>query len=258
MTEKTNIKSQLFHHGSKFIVTGESEDSTYGPGTTGFISFVKGFDQDFPNVAYLVVSIVRRGKGGKLRVERAEISTPIFEFDSEILKENMPDEKRRFYVHIEGQQNLANVNDMSSVDFIGWAFAISMFVNKLSQCSKHFKPWPNSSNHVLNKALNASDIWSESEEYAIESLSNLDFRNSFVREARIMESTLVKSSLGYMSKVAGLEEAAAIHLLKLNPKDKNKKIATNEDLHRAMKDAALKKMSLENTSRRLVPSKKAK
>jgi len=258
MTEKTNIKSQLFHHGSKFIVTGESEDSTYGPGTMGFISFVKGFDQDFPNVAYLVVSVVRRGKGGKLRVERAEISTPIFEFDNAALKENMPDEKRRFYVHIEGQQNLTNVNDMLSVDFIGWAFAIAMFVNKLSQCSKHFKPWPNSSAHVLNKALNAADIWAESEEHAVEVLSDPDFRNSFVREARIMESTLVKSSLGYMAKVAGLEEAAATHLLKLNPKDANKQIATNKDLHEVMKNAVLKKMALENTSKKLVPSKKAK
>jgi hypothetical protein len=252
------MKSQFLRHGSKFIVTDQSEDSTYGPGTTGFVSYVKGFDQDFPNVAYLVVSIVRRGKGGKLRVERSEISTPIFEFDNAALKEHMPDEKRRFYVHIEQQPNPSHVNEMLPVDFIGWAFAVSMFVNKLSQCSKHFKPWPNSSTHVLNRALNAAEIWSESEGQAVEILGNIEYRETFTRAARMMESTLVKSSLGYMSKITALEVAALEHILKINPKDNASKIAENRVLATAMKDANLRAAHLAASATRLVPAKKAK
>lgn len=259
MKKKANtIKSQLFHHGTKFTVTDRSEDGTYGPGTTGFVSYVKGFDQDFPNVAYLVVSIIRRGKGGKLRVENAEISTPIFDIENDVLKENMPDEKRRYYVHIEPQPNPATLNDMLPVDFIGWAYAVSMFVNKLSRCAKHFKPWPNSSKHVLNRALNAGDMWQESETQAVEILSHLEFREDFTREVRIMESTLVKSSLAYLSKIAGLEEAAAGHISKMNPKDAASQIADTKLLHTIMKDSALRKMSLMAMSKRLMPSKKSK
>lgn len=258
MTEKKILKSQLFRHGSKFVVTDESSDTTYGPGTTGFVSFVKGFDQDFPTVAYLVASIIRRGKGGKSRVERAELSTPIFDIDNDVLKENMPDEKRRFYVHIKSLPNTCKIADMEPVDFVGWSFAAAMFICKLGSCAKHFKPWPTSPQSVLNQVLNANDMWQENEEHAIATLTSPEFREDFTRKIRIMESTLVKPALGYMSKVVSLEEAAITHILKINPKDAKTQIAANKMLATMITNLKKERNDLTIASRKLSPSKQAK
>lgn len=250
------VKSQLFHHGTKFIVTDNSEDGTYGPGTMGFISHVKGYDQDFPNVAYLIATIIRRGKTGKARIDQAELSTPIFDIEHEVLKENMPDEKRRFYVHIEGSKLIHHVNDMEDIDFVGYAFAVALFLFKLGSRAKHFKPWPQSNNSPLNVALHAAEMWSESEAHTLQVMNSGNFREIFMQRARLMESTLVKPSLTYMARVAALEEEAAKQLAKLG--SKKNPIVKTEILSATIKETATRKMQLMATAAALMPSKKSK
>lgn len=253
---KEVLKSQLFHHGTKFIVTDDSEDGTYGPGTTGFISHVKGYDQDFPNVAYLIAAIIRRGKGGKARIDKAELSTPIFDIKNPTLKESMPDDKRRFYVHIEGNPNIRHVNDMENIDFAGYAFAVALFLFKLGSRARHFKPWPQSNNNPLNVALHADDMWHESEEHTLQVMNSGNFRQDFMQRARMMESTLVKPSLSYMSRVAGLEEEAMKKIAKLG--SKKDPIVDKEILSNTIKEAIDRKSRLMAGASALMPSKKSK
>lgn len=248
------LKSCLFHHGTKFVVTNRSEDGTYGPGTTGFVSFIKGFDQDFPNVAYVVCSVIRRGKGGKPRLERGEISVPIYDAKNKTLAENMPDEKRKFYVHIAADNDICEVTDMKDIDFLGWAYATSMFVFKLGSRSKHFKPWPKSNSHILNMALHLDDMWGEDPDHAIESFRHAAVRRDFAMRLRTIESTLVKPSLAYMAKVVGLEKAAMAQLLKIH--NKKNPITAKTTLTRTMTTVIGRKEKLDKLSKRLNPLKK--
>jgi hypothetical protein len=200
------LTSQIFNTGTKFVVMEETKDSTFGPGTTGFISFVKGYDQDFSNVVYLNTVVIRRGKSGKKRIDNSELSTPIFDFKDENLAKVMPEEKRRYYVHIEPVLPYEDtVQNMSDIDFLGWAHAQTRYVYKLSTRAKHISVWPEDSGNFLNKILNLGDHFSEDMDDAF---TNNASREQFTRSIRTLESTLVKSALLYMCKVSELEKRA--------------------------------------------------
>jgi hypothetical protein len=42
MSKIIPMRSQIFNTGTKFVVTDDSVDGTFGSGTTGFVSYVKG------------------------------------------------------------------------------------------------------------------------------------------------------------------------------------------------------------------------
>ena len=62
------LKSGVMISGAKFTVSDDSTDGTFGPGTTGFMAFVKGKDKDYSNVFFKRAVITRRGKTGKPRI----------------------------------------------------------------------------------------------------------------------------------------------------------------------------------------------
>ena len=47
----------IFTTGRKFVVTDETVDGVFGPGTTGMMSYIKGVDTTCPNVLYLYDNI---------------------------------------------------------------------------------------------------------------------------------------------------------------------------------------------------------
>jgi hypothetical protein len=204
------LTSQIFGTGTKFVVMDDTKDGTFGPGTIGFISFVKGHDQDYSNVIYINTVIVKRGKTGKKRIDNNELSTPIFDFKDENLSKVMPEEKRRYYVHIEQVLPYEdNVQRMSDIDFLGWAYAQTLYVYKLSSRAKHVGVWPSDPEHFLNKMLHIGDYFSDDMD---DTFTSIAFREKFARGIRSLESTLVKSSLLYMYKVAELEKKAITDL----------------------------------------------
>lgn len=134
--------NSILRPGTKFVVTPDSVDNCYGPGTTGFISFVKGRDNKFPNVVYYEVVIVRRGKTGKQRIEIGEISTPVFNIDQfPDAKVEMPEEKRKFYVNIEKSDD-ACVTEMMPINFLGWVASQCQYLTKLNSRVKQPEVWP--------------------------------------------------------------------------------------------------------------------
>lgn len=208
------LTSQIFATGTKFVVTDETTDGTFGPGTTGFISYVKGRDQDYGNVFYYRAAIIKRGKTGKERLDLADISTPVFELDKDAIGKIMPDEKRRYYVHLEPVVMAQDVMEMSPMDFLGYSLAYSRWIRKLTTRSKHVNAWPNDPNDILNTYVRMEDYYEEDPDYALDQFCNIDHRTSFMRKIRIMESTLVKCSLSYMHIVAGIETWALKELSK--------------------------------------------
>ena len=209
MTKVQALRSQIFSTGTKFVVSDITKDGSFGPGTTGFASFVKGRDQDYMNVAYLRCAITKRGKTGRARLDMGELSTPIFDFEDEELPKIMPDEKRRYYVHIEPVLPTPRViQEMPEIDFLAWAMANTNYIHKLSGRAKHVNTWPQDNNDLLNRFLHINNYFSEDPGYAKEEYANNQMRKNFVSRIRIMESTLVRCALSYMTKVAEIEELA--------------------------------------------------
>lgn len=220
MSKMKVIPSQIFNTGTKFNVTEDSVDGTFGPGTTGFISYVKGRDRDYPNVVFIEVTIIKRGKNGKERFDSAEISTPIFDFKNEHIEKYLPSEHRCHYVHISQHSNMSNnVNQMSDIDYLGWANAYTKYLYKLSCRTGRIPVWPNENENLLNKILYLSEYFVEDPNGAKIIYTNHDIRKVFVRSIRIIESTLIRRCLSYMSKVAQIESNAIMTVLKLTTKD---------------------------------------
>jgi len=214
------IPSQVFNTGTKFVVTKESIDGTFKPGSTGFISYVKGIDRDYPNVVFIRANIVKRGKAGKERLEQCEISTPVFDFESEHLHALLPNEERRHFVHIKSVTVPNNVISFSKIDYLAWANAYARYIHKLSIKAKHVSVWPNGSKNLVNRILHIDDYYREDENYTKDTYCNTDSRVEFIAKIRVISSTLVRCCISYMYKIAQLEEHAILDINKRSTKDK--------------------------------------
>lgn len=203
------VKSNIQNTGTKFIVDQRTEDTTFGPGTTGFISFVMGRDCDYSNVVHLQASIIKRGKSGKERIEMCELSMPIFDTNSEHIKKMMPDDKRRGYLHITTLPKSGSLLDVSNIEFLGWGLAYSRFLHQLSLKAKQASPWPGSSSDLLNVFNNIEDYYNEEPSSTKTTYSSIEVRKEFINKARVVEATLTKCLFSYKSKVAQLEYVAA-------------------------------------------------
>jgi len=220
MSKTRIIPSQIFNTGTKFVVTKDSIDGTFGPGTTGFVSYVKGRDRDYPNVVFLRVVITKRGKNGKERFDRSEISTPIFDFKSKHLSEVLPDERRRYYVHIEPDGVMPNnILKLSDIDYLGWANAYARYIYKLNSRAQHMSVWPGGNKDMLNRVLHLHDYFQEDPDYTKSEYASPETRETFTRRIRIMESTLVRCCLSYMLKVAQTEANAISDIFKRTTKE---------------------------------------
>jgi hypothetical protein len=220
------LRSQIFQPGSKFIVTNETKDNAYGPGTTGFISYILGQDVDYPNVFTFASTIIRRGKGGKERIDVVELSTPVFNLDSKKLHDSMPDKERKNYVHIEPKLLPSNVIDLSrteesKLEYLGWANAYASYVEKLTTISDtNVKVWPKEKDHIVNtiSSLNLLNYDEYGDDYKHD-LTRVAEMTGFIRSIRSIEATLAKSALFYMYRTActELEAVKDIKSKKIGP-----------------------------------------
>jgi len=203
------LTSQVFATGTKIIVTDLSQDTTFGAGTTGFVSYVKGRDQDYDNVVYYRIVTTKRGKGGKERIELNDISTPIFEVENKNILELMPDEKRRYYVHIQPLPMPDDVLQFSDLDFLAFGFAYSRWIRKLNTRAKHVQAWPGDPHDIMNTFVRMDDYFAEDAEATKDQYGAEEIRETLMNRLRVLESTLVKCSLSYMKKVADIEVLGA-------------------------------------------------
>lgn len=211
-----NINSNIVRPGTMFRVVKPTKDSVFGIGTTGFIGYVKGQDQNFSNVVFYKVIIMRRGKGGKARLEPCEISVPIFLPESKSLKITFPKINRKYFVFIDTSLSLIprSVLKFSNHLFLGWASSWGYFLNKLHTTVKRIKIWPNDSKHVLNTLLELPNKFAENPTYTLENYTAQEFRIKVVAEIRQFESILSGCAIDYLYKITCIEQKAFIDLLK--------------------------------------------
>lgn len=210
------IRSNLFAPGIKFEVVDKTSDTTYGPGTTGYMAFVKGKDRDFVNVGFLSTIITRRGKSGKSRLHVAEISTPVFDVEHEGMVNILPDSKRKYFLRLNKvNQTYKDVFSMPEIDYLGWASAYAKYLNFICKLggpgNTKFQLWPKDSHDILNRVLTLPEIYEDDTEAGFV-LSGTDERNLFTSKARKIEASAVKNTLTYQLKLKCWEKDVMIYL----------------------------------------------
>jgi hypothetical protein len=232
--------------GTPFVVTDRTKDGTYIPGTTGFISCVKGRDRDYPNVVFYTGSIIRRGKAGKPRLDGVEISTPVFDIDHEAMAEFMPAENRRYYVHLDRAVYPNDLLQYSKLGYLGWAFAYARYTKKLCDRATRFSPWPKGNKDLVNNMLIATEYYEEDSENAFDYFCKPESIRSFIHRIRMTEATVARCYLSYTARVAQLEEEAIVDLAKRHSKDHQ--FARKADLTATVKYHQSKTTVLNNLS----------
>lgn len=205
------MNSMIFNTGARFVTTNKTTDTVLTPGSVCFMSFVRGSDMDFKNVFHSTCINIKRGKGGKERIDTVNISSPIFNIDDEKSVSLMPDNKRKSYVHIEATPQFPNVDNMAGVEYIGWALSYALFLYKLNSKGKT-SIWPEQNDDILNRILNVADNFNHHPDETKERLVTPTNIKKFVTKARTMESTFASLAMDYMVKVSGIEKAAASFL----------------------------------------------
>lgn len=228
---KEVLQSCLFEAGAKFAVSEFIKDSTFGPGTTGFVSYIDALDESYQNLAKVVVATIRRGKSGKERLDINSFYIPIFYFDNENFRKLMPNDNRKHYVHIErDMEHVQSVEDMDPIDFLGWAAAMITRLRRMNENCKH-KRWPEDKSNPLNQMKRAIDHFEGESESILDKMTNADFRMAFINECRQKASAMIKMHLEFDLKKLSIELNAAEFLEFTNkgefiPKDAEDK--TNE------------------------------
>ena len=228
---KDILQSCLFEAGAKFVISENIKDSTFGPGTVGFVSYIDGLDDSYQNLAKITAAIIRRGKTGKERLDINHLFVPIFYFDNENFAKLMPKDTRKYYVHPERDLSLAYpLMDMPDLDFVGWAAAMAIRLKKMNDSCRH-KKWPEEKANPLNTVRRALDHFSEDPPEYLIKLANPDFRAAFVDECRQKSSAMIRVHLDFDIRKLDVEVNAAEFLLFTNqgefiPKDAEDK--TNE------------------------------
>jgi len=230
------LTSKLMAPGTKFIVTDDVKDSTFGPGTIGIMSYLIKKNANFENVAHAHVVIIRRGKGGMDRINSNQISFPIF-FDKKMLehKDFLPSEKK-YYVNIETVDYEAmDLLKIRPLDFLAWSFAYTTYLRRVVETmAKSSKGvWPSNPGHILNGARRIAQCYDEDKVSTIKAYADDKWRKEFVREARKTESALIRCVLKYKKYVSDITKNAAA-FIKFTNKDFYK-VAEDKDAEETMK-----------------------
>lgn len=210
MNKKPEILQHcLFNTGVRFTVIPDVKETTFSPGSIGFMSYVKEADNDYQNVAYMTAIVVRRGKGGIQRVNASGMSIPVFRDERMLEHENYLPLGRRYYVHIEKmpleEKHLLDIDDLS---FLGWACAQAKYLNHLIlnvTRPKAKKLWPSGQkNNPLVHANRFPEHFDGDKELTLEKFTNKGFREAFIMEARRMEAYLAKCVLLHKRNIAAI------------------------------------------------------
>ena len=190
------LQSGMLNTGTKFIISDRVKNPTFIPGTMGFISCFSSLDDSYQNVVNVNTVLIRKGKTGKDRIEFARLKIPIFTFDSKTFLKIMPTtENRKNFVYIEEEGNqYENLMDISALNFAGWATAMANKLKLMSSKCKHSK-WPTENKNPVNRMLRLPDYFREDPPAYLESHSNEEFRQFFLRNVRNMYSSMVKIHL---------------------------------------------------------------
>ena len=160
LTKPELLRTTTIPAGTRFDVGAEIKDTTFQPGSIGYMGFALGPDESCPNVMFYNAVVVRRGQKGKLRVEQNMLLAPVFILPGVPFEFTIPvNEERKYFVDMNPAiletTNLVNTDDTQSIDvitdteyhFLAYALAKGLFLHELDAVSKPI-------DHPLMKTLN--------------------------------------------------------------------------------------------------------
>jgi hypothetical protein len=188
----------MFELGTKFEVVEPTDDSTYGVGSTGFIFGSSKIDSSFMNVGVLSAIFIRRGKGGKERINNKKFYTPIFTIDNPGFCKIMPDKGvRKPFLYIKRVDPLPfDVMEASNIEFLGWSVAYVRHIQKMYESCKHSR-WPENKSHIFNRLIKAPDYFEENPEKWFEDFTAENARAEIIETIRMAVSSMVKVNLSF-------------------------------------------------------------
>jgi hypothetical protein len=217
MADKEILTSKLLEPGAIFTVTDAVKDSSFPPGSLGFVSFISGIDDSFQDIARVSVVMIRKGKTGKARVLNTTLHVPIFYVDHKGFNKLLPEDGvRKCYVHIE--RHMAPAMDLMEIPplmFLGYAVALSRRIKHMSDQCRH-KKWPEAKGHPINIMRQLSGYFEEDPDGLIEKYATAPFRLDFMNKARYMVSSLIRMQIQLDMSRASAEINAAEFLVFTN------------------------------------------
>lgn len=223
------LECKLLEPEAAFKVTDAIKDGVLPPGSIGFISYIHSIDESYQNIAKTLATVIRKGKGGKDRLLHMMIYLPVFYVEHKSFMKLMPQEgSKKGYVHVVPYAlGSSDVMQLSPMEFIGWAAAITKRLKRMSENSRH-KKWPEQKSNPLNVMKSLHDYFDENPPEYTDKYSRPEFRESFVLESRRLMSSMVRLRLQDDMRVAEVVVNAAEFLLFVNkgefiPKDSKDK-----------------------------------
>jgi len=200
------LECQVPKTGDKFVVTEEVKDTTFTPGTTAFMSYMREPDMDYQDVIRIKMVVVRRGKGGMERLNFNSALIPVFKDPKMLEHDDYLPVGRKYYIHIEKEpKGSPDILKMEALDFLGWACARAINLKYITNSmAKKGAPklWPSSPSSALNAASRFCEYFENNKTSTItEFADNQDFRELFVNELRVLEAASVKCGIIYHKQV---------------------------------------------------------
>jgi hypothetical protein len=182
-----------------------TKDSSFGPGTRGIMSYVRGYDSEKNNVCYARFVALRRGKSGKMRMDFNELKFPIFVSTESDLSETFIDKEKKFFVFIESRPLICNnVIDLESHEFIGWSLAKVNFLAKVHRWVNH-NIWPKTKNNIINQIQRMPEVFEADPDQHLKRFEDVELRENLVDKIRQLECKMSRLILQHIIRVKEME-----------------------------------------------------
>jgi len=248
----TNVlQTTISSPGTIFQLGEEIKDSTFPPGTEGYISYIMGPDHNNPNVVFHQVVTIRRGKKGKPRINVNIILSPIFSLPGVPMEFLVPlDVERKHLVDMavvkHATKNILAETTTNEVSFLGQTLARALLAVELDKAiypsnnrimqtvglpgHKVVNIWPKSKTSLLSRLTKETERLMDDGETGrlFNDFCNLDARISILNELKLVESCLTIPRLEYQRKVTTVL-MAALDYIKIKLKEASEVEVPNKE-----------------------------
>jgi lipopolysaccharide assembly outer membrane protein LptD (OstA) len=162
------------------------------------------------------VSIIRKGKTGKDRIDVVNVLIPTF-FNEE-MQENEKYIKTlplgsKYYIHIKPLPMPNSLLSMSEIDLIGWSAAYVQYLKALIGHSSHGYSWPEEKSNPLNVVNGLHQRWDNDPIALLHLYASQEFKENLVNTVRSVEASLIKCLMAYQYNITHTIKAAAITII---------------------------------------------